>query len=224
MKKKTSPAEARIDYNLLAYINHDVRSPFNGLIGFSDILAQNINRLPKEKAEEYAIIISDLANKSHLNIQLVLCWIKLISENYKPNVTVGSWQQVFNHVKVYNASDIKAKGLELIIETDHSHVLADQTNLAVAFALLVAQITRYSEPSNIITIRATSSSVLVKSEQFNENISELFHIFFSEDDYSELSYGAWITKQLILAQPKFSIPPNPPLKDTSPEILFRIAP
>lgn len=62
---------------LFSIIAHDLRSPFNGILGFSELLCKNIRICKTEKSEEYARIINSTA-KSTLNLlDNLLAWARL---------------------------------------------------------------------------------------------------------------------------------------------------
>jgi signal transduction histidine kinase len=59
---------------MLSIISHDLRTPFNALVGFSEMLVEEIQNQNSEKADEYAKIIQDVSNKTLLMLDNLLKW------------------------------------------------------------------------------------------------------------------------------------------------------
>ena len=55
-------------------IAHDLKNPFLGLMGFSEILANKSRLLPVSEIEEYATLIHDAAKNAHQLLQNLLTW------------------------------------------------------------------------------------------------------------------------------------------------------
>jgi len=55
-------------------VAHDLRNPFNALLGFSDILNTNFDNFDKEKQKKYIKIISESATNSYKLLENLLTW------------------------------------------------------------------------------------------------------------------------------------------------------
>jgi PAS domain S-box-containing protein len=59
---------------LFSIIAHDLKAPFNSVIGFSDLLAARASVLPPEKIADYARIVRDAATSVHGLFDNLLTW------------------------------------------------------------------------------------------------------------------------------------------------------
>jgi len=57
-------------------ISHDLRNPFNTLLGFSDILLENNKEFDESKREKYLKIINETTNKTYQLLGNLLTWSK----------------------------------------------------------------------------------------------------------------------------------------------------
>lgn len=64
----------------ISILAHDLRSPFNSLLGFSEILKNDIRHLPVEKAEEIAKIVYHTALKTNELLEDTLLWASFQSK------------------------------------------------------------------------------------------------------------------------------------------------
>jgi two-component system sensor histidine kinase/response regulator len=60
--------------NILA---HDLRSPFNGMLGFSELMLEEFNELNKEEIYEYASDINKLINNTNVLLTNILDWSRI---------------------------------------------------------------------------------------------------------------------------------------------------
>jgi nitrogen-specific signal transduction histidine kinase len=60
----------------ISILAHDLKSSFNSMLGFSDILAQNIEVLDREKVKKHVTIINDTAQKTYSMFEDILIWAK----------------------------------------------------------------------------------------------------------------------------------------------------
>ncbi|MES2780345.1 MAG: histidine kinase dimerization/phospho-acceptor domain-containing protein [Bacteroidota bacterium] len=206
MEKQTSIASAQIDYKLLAHLSHDVRSPFNGLIGFSDLLASHFDELSDDRKKEYASLIRQLSRKSFFQLQLFSTWIKLISNNLHLNVTTTEFRDILDQSIEFCSNDLETKNIHIMDEQHLSFRFHADTNLLTTaiFAIL----------STAILVMGTNEELRIQTanddKQVTLNITgkyadteivedDPFHLTLIENnEYTESSSKLWIAKQIIL--------------------------
>lgn len=64
-------------------IAHDLRTPFNAIIGFSEILTDQIRKKNYENIEEYAVIIQNSSQRTMDLLQNLLDWARLQTNNFE---------------------------------------------------------------------------------------------------------------------------------------------
>jgi len=85
--------QQQIQKKIISIISHDLQSPFNNIIGFSDIMLDRFDDYPKEKIMLFLRHINDTASQSYNLLNNLLNWAKLTRENYevrKAHFNVGN--------------------------------------------------------------------------------------------------------------------------------------
>lgn len=67
-------------------IAHDLRAPFNSLIGFSDLLLTKKNYIQSEKGKEIIRSINNTSKKSFYLLEDLLAWSKIQNGNLSPRI------------------------------------------------------------------------------------------------------------------------------------------
>lgn len=62
---------------MFSIIAHDLRTPFNGLLAFSDVLSTDYDLLSKEEVHEYIGVINDLSRNTFNLLEKLLQWSRL---------------------------------------------------------------------------------------------------------------------------------------------------
>ena len=82
-EKELARAEAELQESnrqkdkLFSIIAHDLRSPFNSVMGFADLLAESANELPRDRIAEYARIVRDSAGDVQTLLDNLLTWASI---------------------------------------------------------------------------------------------------------------------------------------------------
>jgi len=58
---------------------HDLKNPFNSIIGFSDYIIKNIDNIEKEEIEEFSKMINESSEKAYTLLEEILLWLKVQS-------------------------------------------------------------------------------------------------------------------------------------------------
>lgn len=86
-----------IEPKYLSFISHHVRGQYNGLLGFSELLSQNFFRLSEDEKLEYINQINASAKKSFINVENMILWLKIISNNLSSNPSPVKLLDVFEY-------------------------------------------------------------------------------------------------------------------------------
>lgn len=198
MSQEQNIAKADIEYNLLSQITHDVRGPFNGLIGFSELLLKVQNA---KDQEAYSLIVFQLANKSYLYLQVLIAWLKLISNNYKANTSVVSSESIINQGIKFNENEIEGKLIAIHSEVIDKSVQADQVYLPLALGIILNLMIRFTKTGDEILIVSNEQNCSIKYIGSNEDLQASFKsINTNQLVYDEKTYGLWVAHQLISKQ------------------------
>ncbi|MGE0078594.1 MAG: tetratricopeptide repeat protein [Bacteroidales bacterium] len=165
---------------LFSIIAHDLKNPFNALMGFSDLLDRNYNFLSEEERQEYIGVISDSTQNLYKLLDNLLQWtrtqtgsITYIPENFKLQSLVK--QEV--DILVPNA---EKKKININIKIDENQtVLADKNSIATVIRNLVSNAIKftsnggwveiYAQPKdNYMEISVSDSGVGIKSDDLDK--------------------------------------------------------
>lgn len=58
---------------------HDLKNPFNSIIGFSEYIIQNLGSIEKDEIEEFTKMINDSSEKAYTLLEEILLWLKVQS-------------------------------------------------------------------------------------------------------------------------------------------------
>jgi K+-sensing histidine kinase KdpD len=204
MEKPSSIASAHIDYNILARLSHDVRSPFNGLIGFSDLLSTHYDELSDDKRKEYAELIRQLSRKSFFQLQFFTIWIKIISNNLNLNQAVVEYRDIIEQSIEFCSNEIESRHIKIVEpEQQRFKMHADISLLTTAISSILSSVIRVMEAQTQLTITTVSSKPihLKISGKFSQTIqpdSDPFQLLLlAKNEYTESSSRLWIAKQII---------------------------
>jgi K+-sensing histidine kinase KdpD len=198
MSQEQNIAKADIEYNLLSQITHDVRGPFNGLIGFSELLLKVQNA---KDQEAYSLIVFQLANKSYLYLSVLIAWLKLISNNYKANTTVVSSESIINQGIKFNENEIEGKSIAVHSEVINKSVQADQVYMPLALGIILNLMIKFTKAGDEILIVSNEQNCSIQYIGSNEDLQASFKsINTSQVVYDEKTYGLWVAHQLISKQ------------------------
>lgn len=149
-----------IDANLakdsfLSIIAHDLKSPFNALLGISEILLENWKTLTDKDKLELIGDIHKTSDETYKLLESLLDWAK--SQKEKLEVTVNEVRIhsiVDNTIKVAENNAL-VKGIEVQNKIDDNlKVNADENMIATVFRNLIANAVNSTQPGGSIKISA----------------------------------------------------------------------
>jgi PAS domain S-box-containing protein len=143
-------------------IAHDLRNPFNGLLGFSTVLLEELHELTPAEIKEYAGYIHTSAKTVYNLVDNLLQWSRIQTGriDYQP-IKIDLYEEVYKTAELFNSNAI-TKRIKLInnIQTN-AFVFADQNMLRSILQNLI---------SNGIKFTRFGGSVKISSKEKDENI------------------------------------------------------
>lgn len=191
-------------------IAHDLKNPFQSLLGFSESLHLNLDNLKQEDIKEYSGMIYNSAQNLFNLLGNLLQWAKtqLGSINLNPkNINVHN--ALLDVLELINLS-AKTKNINIYSSIDkETFVFADKHVIKVLFSNLINNAIKFTNPGGEIQISAESDeeSVTISVKDNGKGISEediqkLFKIDKSfstkgTDNESGTGLGLILCKELI---------------------------
>jgi len=143
---------------LFSIIAHDLRSPFNAILGFSDLLIENTKDSNADESKAYLKIINSSAKSTLILLDNLLNWSKsqtgqIIFEPEKTNLS-----DVVREVLDMSNSIAKLKNISLnYIQTDDIEVYADLNMLKTILRNLISNAIKYTHLNGKIDISSVQN-------------------------------------------------------------------
>jgi PAS domain S-box-containing protein len=153
---------------LFSLISHDLRNPFNSLLGFADIVTTEFDSLTKEEIKEYNNVINDSAKNLYgmTNNLLHYSRYQLGKYDFKPRSI--DIEEAFRIVFETQEQNIKKKDILLIKELDKNvSIFADEKLIGIILGSIVGNAIKYSNVGGIVKISAEN----IVSEEEDKNVA-----------------------------------------------------
>ncbi len=158
---------------LFSIISHDLRSPFNSLLGFSEILNTEFNTLTHEEVKQYLKVIYDTAKNlfGMTNNLLHYSRFQMGKIEFKP--TILNLRKVINNsLKLLHGNLVK-KNITVIHNVDKTiNVVADEELLNSVLQNIISNSIKFTENSGEITITAMVTKFFDKPNDVEINIKD----------------------------------------------------
>ena len=150
---KLSMANATKD-KLFSILAHDLRSPFNTLLGFSDLLLRNIREYTVEKSEFQVQLINESARSTFYLLENLLQWSRSqggMMDFYPTEIDLLSI--LATELSVLDKQAFR-KGirLEMIVVGEKRLICADENMIASVIRNLISNAIKYSYKESVITV------------------------------------------------------------------------
>ncbi len=143
---------------LFSIIAHDLRSPFNAILGFSELLINNTKDIEVDKSEKYLGIINSSAKNTLILLDNLLKWAKSQTGQfiYKPEKI--NLSAIVREILEISNSIAKLKNISLnYIQTDDIEVHADVNMLKTILRNLISNAIKYTHSNGEIAISAVQN-------------------------------------------------------------------
>ena len=132
-------------------IAHDLKSPFNSILGFSEIISEEIEELKKEEIVEYAGSIRSSAKSTLLLLQNLLDWSR--TQTGKLQIEKSNFrftEAVEENIRLHKLAAEK-KGIELINKVDRDVIVyADSSMISAVVRNLISNAIKFTSAGQVI--------------------------------------------------------------------------
>lgn len=152
--KEASEAKTRFLFNM----SHDIRTPMNAIIGFSDLLGKNLKN--EEKAREYLGKIKSSGNFLMTIIDQVLEKARIESGTVVLKMQAENLSEMFYSVNTVFESAIQSKEIQYSIDTNiqHKYAVCDKTKLQEIYLNIVSNAIKYTPNGQAIHVNITETA------------------------------------------------------------------
>ncbi|WP_206484988.1 transporter substrate-binding domain-containing protein [Thalassotalea sp. G2M2-11] len=158
--KNSAEAANRAKSEFLANMSHEIRTPMNAIIGFTELLYEQIK---DEKLKSFVKTIKSAGNSLLLLINDILDLSKIEAGKLTISKEVCNPHIIFEDISNIFTMNVRKKGLDFLLEVDEKipqSLLLDSTRIRQILFNLVGNAVKFTDEGSI-TLRATA---------INENI------------------------------------------------------
>lgn len=170
-------------------IAHDLKGPFNSLIGFSNLMFDEVKASKNKELLETVKIIKKASENTFELLQNLLEWAQMQSGRLKFNRENVSLNKIINQVLNTSSIQSKQKNIEIktIISDAYYMVFADRNMIRTVLRNLISNAIKYSHENGTIVIRCAVEDNVVKISVADngvgiskENLDRLFKFRYSQ--------------------------------------------
>lgn len=134
-------------------IAHDLRNPFNSLIGYSDLLRMNAANIPQEKLVHFAELMNSSAREAYTLLQNLLEWSRIQTGKITPNPVQITPSDLINEVQMLYTPLAQTKEIDLVMNTEAGlPVYADIEMIKTVLRNLVSNAIKFTFPHGVVSI------------------------------------------------------------------------
>ncbi len=142
----------------ISLLAHDLKSPFNSLLGFSELLAENLNELSREELAMYVNRVYTSAQVSYLLLEELLLWARVQSDQFPFNPEILNLNlicesMIHDHQLVAGKKNIAVKFFTAAI----MQVKADELMVKTILRNLLVNAIKFTKPGGSVQISLTKS-------------------------------------------------------------------
>lgn len=138
---------------LFSIIAHDLRSPFNAILGFSELLIENARSFDAAESEEYLGMINSTAKNTLILLDNLLAWANSQTRNINFNPKKTNFSTLVSEILDISKSIAKIKNISLKhIQTETIEVCVDVNMLKIILRNLISNAIKYTHPNGEIVI------------------------------------------------------------------------
>lgn len=209
---KTEQLQSLVSKEFISKLSHHTRSPFNGLLGFSELLLSNKKKLKSADADEYLLRVNMLAKKAFISSENMMMWLKIITGNIQAQSIPNTFSAILEHAYNLNKEGLLLKKINFHSEVEPNFtVQGDSFLLNCIFANLISKAVKLGSDESQIMLKAYSQKQLQSitiSYSGMEIESEVVRNFFSSQNTTpnpdlfepELDIELWICYHLTRLQ------------------------
>lgn len=166
---------------IMSVLAHDLRSPFNGLLGFTDILANDIERLDKEELKQVGQNIHNSATNIFRLLNNLLEWSLVQAGKIKYTPSTENLFQISEEISHLFLGNAAQKSIELLNEINPDILIwADRDMMDIVFRNLISNAIKFTGENGKIKIYSRTIG------SFEEVIIQDNGIGISQEDQRKL--------------------------------------
>lgn len=136
----------------LSVISHDLRSPFNALIGMSDLLRENAKKGNFTNAEQNAEQINDASRKAFILLDNLMQWVSIQKDNIVVKKEIVPADEVIEEVLFLMREQSLSRSMTIEKNVSVAKLNTDKTLLQVVLRNLISNSVKYTPAGGKIRV------------------------------------------------------------------------
>jgi signal transduction histidine kinase len=146
----------------ISILAHDLKSPFNSILGFLDLLSSNIHNYDIVKIEKQVAIINNSAQNTYNLLEDLLMWVRSQSGKLPFEPRILNFFEIFNQVAEVLKLNLTLKKIDLNFKTSkETLVFADSDMIKTVLRNLISNAIKFTNPGGQINIVASQSEFFI---------------------------------------------------------------
>lgn len=147
--QSANEAKTRFLFNM----SHDIRTPMNAIIGFSDLLEKHIDE--KDRAVDYIAKIKSSSSFLLSLINSVLEMARIESGKASLKIELGSYSGLINSLNAVFEPSLKSKNLSYLCynTVEHDAILCDRTKIREILLNIISNSIKYTPEGGKISVK-----------------------------------------------------------------------
>jgi signal transduction histidine kinase len=136
-------------------IAHDLRSPFNGLLGITDLLSSDFDSYSSEEVKTMIQTLKESTNKVYHLLEGLLQWAQIQTGKINYRFEKIDLAKTAERVLQLHSANAQRKNISLGMHIQtNTFAIADEKTISVVFRNLVSNAVKFTNPGGSVTINA----------------------------------------------------------------------
>lgn len=165
-------------------IAHDLRSPFNALLSYLEIILEEFDELEKSEIKDYVNHINNVSNNIYELLNNLLDWSKLQSNKFYFSPALFDLEELLSELIQLFKDIAQSKKIRINLNCDdRCYVFADSNMISTVLRNLISNAIKFSYENSTVDIVVTNERDLVTTKVVDngmgmlpEDIGKLFRI------------------------------------------------
>ena len=145
----------------ISILAHDLRSPFNSLLGITDLLKTELRSYPIEKIEEMVEMIYNVVARTYELLEDTLLWASIQSKKITFNPSIANMNEVMSEVVKIFEPNTNAKKISIRYTSDNGlYIKTDVYMLKAILRNLISNAIKFTKVGGKIEISAIHTNSL----------------------------------------------------------------
>lgn len=147
-------------YSIIA---HDLKSPFNSLIGFSNLLSEDFEEFSDQERKKYISIIRNSAEEIFILLENLLDWTRSSTDNIRFKQVRLDLSQLTRQALMLQEKNAAIKNITINNEVPkNTYVFADENMIRTVIRNLLSNAIKFTDKGGQVTIEAQQSDSMVE--------------------------------------------------------------